>query len=113
MIKRTSPVRDMENVRGGKGPVHADDFATLEETFGHLRLFSRFLLPPGSSIGYHTHDTDMEYYYILSGTATVNDNGEITTMGPGEVMVTRDGAGHDITNCTDEPLEFMAVVVNA
>lgn len=112
MIKKTCPGRELERMRGGEGIVHATDFVTLEETHGHVRLFGRFVLEPGCSIGYHTHEEDTEIFYILSGAPTVNDNGMEAILEPGQVMITGNGAGHGMSNPTEETVEFIAMIVN-
>ena len=54
---------------GGEGEIHAKM---------HVDGLNRILhgiLPPGSSIGYHTHETSSEIVYILSGTGKVKVEG--------------------------------------
>ena len=64
-------------------------------------------------IGYHVHETDAELFYILKGTGTYSDNGEIVTLHPGDVAICATGQGHSIANAGDEVLEFVALIVYA
>jgi len=111
MIKTTLPKRELHNARGGNGTIIASDIGSREDSYGHLSVFSIMHLEPGVSMGYHEHPENTEYYYILSGTPTVSDNGVECVMHPGEMMLTGNGDGHSIENRTDEPVEFLAVIV--
>mgnify|MGYP000916868556 CR=1 FL=1 len=113
MIKRSSEmtVEIREKMRGGNGNVKLQHIFNTDEIMGKCRLFSRITLEPGCSIGLHQHDKEEEVYYILSGTGTVDDNGEIKTIGPGDAIKTGGGQVHSISNNGDEPLEFLAVII--
>ncbi|MEG0780828.1 MAG: cupin domain-containing protein [Oscillospiraceae bacterium] len=113
MIKKEYPIRTPEGVQGGNGVCIMRDLAVGDEMYHHARLFASVTLHPGCSIGWHVHEKETEFYYILKGTATVSDNGEEKTMLPGDVMKTGDGAGHSIENRTTEDLDFVALIVQA
>ena len=52
---------------------------------GMNRVYAKVTLQKGCSIGYHVHNGDGEDYYVLKGTATVDDNHERTlTLKEGE-----------------------------
>ena len=101
-----------EHMRDGDGTVRLTHFITgpaeLEEKG---RLFAKITLNPGCSIGYHVHVADAELFYILTGTAEYNDNGEMRTVSAGDVTVCPAGTGHGIANRTDEVVELVAVIV--
>jgi mannose-6-phosphate isomerase-like protein (cupin superfamily) len=77
--------------------------AGMAETGGVLRQMARTVLLPGFDMPLHTHDKDQEVYVILSGWAMYNDNGEVTKVGPGDVMYVRAGQSHGIANPFKEP----------
>ena len=85
---------------------------TEEQWKNEIRLCNRLRLKPGSEIGYHTHVDDYELYYILSGTGSLNDNGEIKPVSTGDLIYTADGAGHSLLNDGEEDLELLAIVIN-
>jgi len=97
-------------MRGGKGDV---SLAMLpnEALAPHLRLFSELTIPPEAGIGTHTHTGETEYFYIIEGIGTVNDNGIAATVHPGDVLITGGGALHNIENHTADPLRLIAVIV--
>jgi len=100
-----------EDLRGGKGPVHFTYLADIANE-KNLSMFAEVSLAPGSSIGYHIHETNAEYYIILSGSGIVNDNGVETQVKTGDSIITKEGAGHSITNTGNVPLVFHAIIVN-
>ena len=79
----------------------------------HLDERNRILhgvLTPGSSIGYHAHETSSEIIYILSGTGKVKyDEGE-EPVKAGQCHYCPKGHAHSLINNSDGPLEFFAVV---
>ncbi len=116
MIRRkdecTKEIR--EHMRDGDGSVLLTNLiAGPEELNGKGRLFSKITLEPGCSIGYHTHDTDAELFYILTGTAEYNDNGTMRTVSAGDVTICATGEGHGIANRSGETVELVAVIVYA
>ena len=102
-----------ENMRGGEGTVELTSFVTPEEMNHKGRLFGKITLNPGCGIGYHVHEADAELFYIISGTAEYNDNGEIKTVSAGDVTICPTGTGHSICNKTDSVVELIATIVYA
>ena len=99
-----------EKMRGGTGEtvhVHIVDC----ENEKNIRLLAELTLQPGCSIGNHSHENETEYYIILSGTGTVNDNGTDIAVNAGDAVITGNGASHSISNTGAVPLVFHAVIV--
>jgi mannose-6-phosphate isomerase-like protein (cupin superfamily) len=69
-------------------------------------------LPPGSSIGLHTHQGNYEVIYILSGAGVCIDDGQEIPLSPGMVHYCPAGHSHSIVNTGDEPLVLFAVIPN-
>jgi mannose-6-phosphate isomerase-like protein (cupin superfamily) len=101
-----------EKPRGGSGTA---TFLHLAEGKGaaqkYTQLLAEITLPPGASIGPHSHTEDTEFYIILEGSGTVNDNGADKPVTKGDVMITGNGETHSIANSGDVPLVFHAVIV--
>ena len=89
----------MTHLTGEKGPCK------------NLKLLCEVDIPCGAGIGLHEHVNETEYYIVLEGTAEVNDNGTMTKVGPGDVVITGDGATHSITNTGTVPFKMIAVIV--
>ena len=99
-----------EKMRGGEGAAHFYHLVDCEKE-KNVRMMAEITLQPGNSIGRHTHESEAEYYFILSGSGVVNDNGTDTPVKAGDAVITKDGASHSIKNNGSVPLVFHAVIV--
>ncbi|MCL2380821.1 MAG: cupin domain-containing protein [Treponema sp.] len=99
-----------ERMRDGEGTARITYLldASAEK---NARMFAEVSLDPGCSIGYHQHESETEYYFILSGTGTVNDDGKEFQVKQGDSVITGNGAWHGIKNTGSVPLVFHAVIV--
>lgn len=97
-------------IQHGNGVAHMKDLATKEQMYGHARLFTHIVLDPGCSIGYHIHDREIEFYYMLKGEAVLNDNGTEVILRPGDVSATGNGEGHSLENRSQGPVELVALI---
>jgi mannose-6-phosphate isomerase-like protein (cupin superfamily) len=113
MIKKNAEltVTPEPNLKGGKGTVRVVNILKKEEMNGLGRLFAVSIIPPGCSIGQHTHEGDFETYYILKGRGRVNDNGNVAELEPGDMTQCGDGNFHSIENIGDVDLEYLAVIL--
>ncbi|MDR1625797.1 MAG: cupin domain-containing protein [Spirochaetia bacterium] len=98
-------------LRGGPGALTMTDLTAGTGTCKNCRLLSLVDIPPGAGIGRHDHQTETEYYIMLEGSAEVEDGGTMVTVGPGDVVITGDGAAHSITNTGTKPVKMIAVIV--
>lgn len=114
MIRRSE---EKETVRkpapfNGKGEITVRSLLNgPEEMLQKGRVFGHTTVYPGSEIGYHVHTGDSETYYILSGQGRYNDNGTITTIGPGDVAYCAPGEGHGLACIGSEPIEMIALIL--
>ena len=99
-----------EKMREGEGSTNITYLVDTEKE-KHTRMLAEITLNPGCSIGYHQHINETEYYFIISGTAVVNDNGTEATLKAGDSMVTGNGASHSIKNQGETALVFHAVII--
>jgi len=115
MVKRSSSyeVQVNENMRGGDGSVKIEHLLTKDELNNKGRLFAKIILEPGCSIGHHIHEGEMEAFYIISGEAEYDDNGESVTLKPGDTTHTPGGSGHGIKSVGSIPLEMIALILFA
>jgi len=112
MIIRRNEMKNeiREQMRGGNGSTQLTHLVDCEKET-NVRLLAEMTLAPGASIGNHSHESEAEYFLILSGSGTVNDNGVDTLVNAGDVVITKDGASHNIANTGNVPLVFHAVIV--
>lgn len=93
-------------MRGGEGELIARMFVN-EDT-----KIMQGLLAPGSTIGRHTHETDSEMIYILSGTGKVLYDGEYEPLSAGSCHYCLRGHEHSLINDSDGDLTFLAMIPN-
>ena len=96
-------------MRDGSGTVEL--YPQLPSLPKSTRLFSVIRLVPGASIGYHVHQNETEFFYILSGSGMASDNGRLVRLSEGDTMATPSGCGHAIENDGDVDLTLLAVIV--
>lgn len=112
MVRRER-AQERHEVQGGIGDIMCYHVIEKEEFAGHGRLYSRFVLPPGTSIGWHVHEGETEPYYILAGEGTFTDSdGSVHLVHKGDCCIIEEGHGHSIANNGAEDLEFMALIYN-
>lgn len=90
--------------KGGKGDtiarMHVDEMGKI--------MYGR--LEPGSSIGFHKHETNSEIIYILSGRADILYDEGTEEIAAGQCHYCPKGHSHSMRNHGHEDLVFFAVV---
>ena len=114
MIRRREEVRvrTVEHAQQGKGSVEFHDWLLPEEAKGHGRVFSKVVLKPGCSIGFHQHLQEFEAYYVLSGEALVRDGEREVLLHPGDMNLCPDGGWHGVENAGETDLVLIALIMN-
>ena len=103
-------VEEMERLREGEGKTKMTYLLDASNE-KNTRLLAEITLNPGCSIGYHKHEAETEYYFILSGEGSVNDDGKEVPVKQGDSIITGNGASHSIKNTGSDPLVFHAVII--
>lgn len=113
MIKKSLEIKEevLPEFKGGDGHISIFQFMSEKESNGAGRLFAKSVIPPGNSIGRHTHEGDQETYYILKGKALLTLNGEETILEPGDCTICIDGNTHSIRSIGDVDLEYIAIIL--
>ena len=65
---------------------------------------------PGATVGLHTHVTDSETIYVLSGKGKILYDDGCETLSVGSCHYCPKGHSHSLINDSDEDLIFLAVV---
>jgi mannose-6-phosphate isomerase-like protein (cupin superfamily) len=95
--------------KGGAGEILVGDLFTRDELRSAWDFVQCVKLPPGSSVGVHTHSGDEELYYIFEGQGTMTESGEEFSVGPGTASLCRSGSSHGLVNTSEVDLVFLAV----
>jgi mannose-6-phosphate isomerase-like protein (cupin superfamily) len=69
------------------------------------------LIPPGSTIGWHSHHGNEEAYFIASGSPVVRVENDTRRLKRGDIAVVRSGQSHELINDTEAPVEILVVQV--
>ncbi len=111
MVKQTVH-EHREQMRGGKGSAEMYHIIEKDPASETVRLFSKIVLNPSSSIGRHQHVGETEPFYILSGKGLFTVNNEPgQEVGPGDICWMNPGDEHTIENLSaTEELSMMALI---
>ena len=99
-----------ECVRGGVGTAHAHKLLDLYPSSA-LKSVGVVRLEPGASIGKHSHSGDEDFYFCISGTGMVVDNGREIPFTPGTLQITRSGETQELINTGKSELVFLGALI--
>ncbi len=104
---------DLEKVRahGGRGTILFKRILDGRDLEGAWHFVDYAVLPPGTSIGRHTHGEDEELYLVLEGEGEMELDGEVFPVRKGSVILNRRGGTHSLRNGSNAPLEIFVVEV--
>jgi mannose-6-phosphate isomerase-like protein (cupin superfamily) len=92
---------------GGEGLIRFARVADRESMAGGCNFIDLAELPPGTSIGRHTHaETEEEFYLVLHGRGEMTRNGETFTVRPGDLIRNPPGGTHSLRNTGSEELRI-------
>lgn len=104
LVNETAEI--LPNFKGGEkyfaAKMHCDE----------LNRFMHGCLVPGATIGEHTHETNSEIIYILSGRGHVLYDGQLLELSEGQCHYCPKGHSHSLINDSGADLVFFAVVPN-
>lgn len=110
MQQRT--VEIVKNKAGGKGTIQIERLMNEGQLGDKAKMYAKVTIDPHSSIGVHEHSEDTESYYILSGCGIYTDNDQTYPIKAGDLLFCDVNHCHGLENPTDEPLIFMALILN-
>ncbi len=67
-------------------------------------------VPPRCGPPMHTHETDCEFFYVLSGELTLEHPNGVIKAGPGDFCFLPTGGYHAFRNDGDVPVKALAVI---
>lgn len=91
----------LENTRAheGRGLIRFHRILTAGDVEGACNFMDCAVMPPGTSIGEHTHAaTEEEYYLVLAGEGVMRRDGETFPVRAGDLVRNRPGGTHALEN---------------
>ncbi|MEA4892106.1 MAG: cupin domain-containing protein [Peptococcaceae bacterium] len=109
--KENQRIEYREDPFGGQGTI-AVRYLAEEGDHGNEKynMLSRVTIPPGVSVGLHSHPGKTESLYILAGNCRYTDQGE-HVLQAGDTAIVRGQDSHRLVSLGPEPLEYIAVIV--
>lgn len=98
------PEAHIMGFKGGKGALDTRNYVDDQTRIMYSTL------RPGATTGLHTHESNCEIVYVVSGTATFHYDGEIEVVRQGQVHYCPEGHSHYMENKTDHDLVYLAIV---
>ena len=92
---------------GGEGLIRFARIVDRTGVAGGCNFIDLAELPPGTSVGLHTHaSTEEEFYLVLGGTGEMTRNGEVFQVQPGDLIRNPPGGTHALRNTGSQPLKI-------
>jgi mannose-6-phosphate isomerase-like protein (cupin superfamily) len=92
---------------GGEGLIRFARVVDRSGLIGGCNFIDLAELPPGTSIGLHTHNgSEEELYLILAGTGEMSRNGEVFQVQVGDLIRNPPGGTHSLLNTGAGPLKI-------
>ena len=103
-------VKTSDNACGGEGTMIAKHLTDKAGLYNHGRMFAHVILPPGVSVGEHSHFNETDFYYVIKGEAVLTDNGKEIIMHAGDLAYASHGESHAIANRSDKDVEMICLI---
>jgi mannose-6-phosphate isomerase-like protein (cupin superfamily) len=92
---------------GGEGLIRFARVVERTGLAGACNFIDLAELPPGTSVGSHTHaGSEEEFYLILTGTGEMTRNGEVFQVQAGDLIRNPPGGTHALRNTGSEALKI-------
>lgn len=105
------PLGEFPECHGGQGVLRHMEVFSGSEFQAPVSFLNYTVLPPGTSIGLHTHGNDQEVYVILDGRGEMTVNGDVTPAKPGDVYVNPPYGKHGLKNTGDRDMPVLVFEV--
>ena len=84
----------------------ASDFKTKCDFVDHS------VIPPGVTIGIHSHEGNEEMYFIINGCGVMSVDGTVIEVSKGDLILNKPFGTHGITNHSDSAIEMLVFQVS-
>jgi mannose-6-phosphate isomerase-like protein (cupin superfamily) len=96
----------------GEGLIRFVRIADRQQLSGGCNFIDLAELPPGTSVGLHTHaSSEEEFYLVLAGTGEMTRNGQVFPVGAGDLIRNPPAGSHSLRNTGTDPLRIFVFEV--
>ncbi len=103
------PALHREAEHGGVGSIYFRRLMDRSQFTSALDFVDYTVVPAGSTIGKHFHQSTEEIYFVVNGEPLINVNGRETRARPGCLSLVRSGEWHSLTNDTASDVTILVV----
>jgi mannose-6-phosphate isomerase-like protein (cupin superfamily) len=100
-------MQQIANMNGGKDSVWYRRALGPSVFASNWAFVDHLLIPPGASVGRHSHSGAEEVYLVIKGKGKIAVNDETAELIKGDAVPIRAGEIHSLENTSTEPLEFI------
>lgn len=97
---------------GGKGSVDLYEIWGKSDFESSVDFIDRVVVPPNSTIGYHTHGNNEEMYIVLAGEGTMTIQGERVAIKRGDMILNPSGGEHGLVNDTGADIDLLIMQIS-
>ena len=105
------PAIERNAEHGGKGEIFFRRLWEAADFECPLDFVDFTVVPPLSTIGWHSHQGNEEIYFIVAGTPLVCVGSDQRRLSKGDTAVVRSGQSHELMNDTAEDVEILVFQV--
>jgi mannose-6-phosphate isomerase-like protein (cupin superfamily) len=104
-------LEDTGNMHDGIGILkHASLFSRTDFS-SQIQFINVTVIPPGATIGDHTHGADEELYIILEGEGKMSFDGVESPVTKGDILVNGFNGSHSLENNAEEDMKILVMEV--
>ena len=103
--------RTIRGSHSGKGNIEFSRILSSNDFQTDIDFIDYAVIPPGSSIGFHQHLGNEEFYLILQGKGKMRVGNKVFYVEPGDLVVNPDGSFHGLKNYSDTKIHIFVVQV--
>lgn len=95
------------NEHGGEREIHFRRLWSALDFNSPVDFVDFTVIPPGSTIGWHSHQGNEEMYFIALGTPLVRVEDDLRRLSRGDIALVRSGESHELINDTSSDVEIL------
>lgn len=104
-------LKDLANCHDGEGVLKHSNIFSSKDFTSNLWFINYTVLPPGTTIGLHTHVDNEELYVFLEGSGTMTIEGEAVKVKAGDIHLNPPFGTHSLVNDSQADIRLIVLGV--